>query len=170
VKTAGLLTFALALATAPASAQSVPAVKDTEWCKAFDPQKKDPGCVFPVLREPPAKPVTVKPIPLLLLPPAAYDRPFDGYQEVVRPKTEQELREQCDGAKFGPTLGPMACSMKLVNRKAPSLKGCRIVINSDEYLKKYGIPYDVVLRHELGHCNGWPSDHPGALPFVDWAE
>ena len=69
MKTAiGLLTFALALTTAPASAQSVRAVKDAEWCKAFDPQKKDPGCVF-LLREPTAKPVTFKPVPLRSLPP-----------------------------------------------------------------------------------------------------
>jgi hypothetical protein len=24
-----------------------------------------------------------------------------------------------------------------------------------------GLSYEIVLRHEVGHCNGWPGDHPG---------
>jgi hypothetical protein len=24
----------------------------------------------------------------------------------------------------------------------------------------YLIDYDLIMRHEQGHCNGWPSDHP----------
>jgi hypothetical protein len=181
-----------------AATGSIPAVKDAEWCRAFDPQTKDPECIFPVVREPPAprRPIKdeawcrahgwwdqtcvdldrvrraamVKPVPLRLLPPPEYDKPFDGYLHIVRPQTDQEMIDKCNGAKFGVTLGPMACSMKLINRNDPSLKGCRILINTDEYLKRYGVPYDVVLRQELGHCNGWPSDHSGALPYMEWVD
>jgi hypothetical protein len=28
----------------------------------------------------------------------------------------------------------------------------------------------LVKRHEMAHCNGWPADHHGALPYVEWAE
>jgi hypothetical protein len=27
----------------------------------------------------------------------------------------------------------------------------------------------MVMRHETAHCNGWPGDHPGALPYEEWA-
>jgi hypothetical protein len=71
VKTAiGMLTLALAAAT-PAAAQSIPAVKDAEWCRAFDPKTRDPACINSVSRKPPvpirpgpsqpAQPATVPP-------------------------------------------------------------------------------------------------------------
>ena len=38
-----LLMLALALTATPAAAQSIPAVKDAEWCRAFDPQQQGPS-------------------------------------------------------------------------------------------------------------------------------
>lgn len=34
---------------------------------------------------------------------------------------------------------------------------CVIIFN-----KEYEWARSMILRHEYGHCNGWPSDHPGA--------
>ena len=30
-----------------------------------------------------------------------------------------------------------------------------------QFLNKMNFPYEVVLRHERAHCNGWPAYHPG---------
>jgi hypothetical protein len=61
----------------------------------------------------------------------------------------------------------IACSI----REAES---CTIIIVTDEHaLASVGTTYDVVLRHEIGHCNGWTTpDHadarylPGAEPVI----
>jgi hypothetical protein len=39
---------------------------------------------------------------------------------------------------------------------------CWIVLSSDDVIKAAGWTPEVVLRHERGHCNGWPKDHAGA--------
>ena len=33
---------------------------------------------------------------------------------------------------------------------------------TDKVLKAAGSSYAIVLRHELGHCNGWSGDHKKA--------
>ncbi len=37
--------------------------------------------------------------------------------------------------------------------------GCAIVKNGICYVVRVDMPD--VARHELAHCNGWPSNHPG---------
>jgi hypothetical protein len=37
-----------------------------------------------------------------------------------------------------------------------------IIILDDASLARFGWNSDIIIRHELGHCNGWPADHPGA--------
>jgi hypothetical protein len=110
VKTAiGLLMLALALATAPALAGNWSPTapdgtpKDEEWCRLHG-RGPDPWCadLESIRRLPEAKRATVKPVPLRILPPQEYDKPFDGYLEIVRTKDEQEMQGQCAGAKFGP--------------------------------------------------------------------
>jgi hypothetical protein len=41
---------------------------------------------------------------------------------------------------------------------------CHVYIAEDEILKAAGLTYEIAYRHEIGHCNGWPADHPGARP------
>jgi hypothetical protein len=37
------------------------------------------------------------------------------------------------------------------------------MIPNDDFLKRRGgRQFEELLRHEIGHCNGWPSDHGGA--------
>ena len=64
-----------------------------------------------------------------------------------------------------PTLkNPVGCA-----KVAQDRSWCKIYIVSDEYINSKGSPairtlfgysYQNVLRHEIAHCNGWPSDHP----------
>jgi hypothetical protein len=39
---------------------------------------------------------------------------------------------------------------------------CFVYIAEDDILEKAGWTYDTLMRHERGHCNGWPQSHPGA--------
>ena len=48
-------------------------------------------------------------------------------------------------------------------------KGCWIVLAPEEDMKRVGVWMDLIRRHEIAHCNGWPGDHRGALPIEDWA-
>jgi hypothetical protein len=47
--------------------------------------------------------------------------------------------------------------------------GCRVVIAPEPDAKRVGLTRDILLRHEIAHCNGWPGDHRGTLPIVDLA-
>jgi hypothetical protein len=153
VKTAiGMLT--LALAAIPAAAQSIPAVKDADWCRAFDPKTEDPACVNPVSRKPP---VPIRP-GLYLTPPLEYDHPYSGELITTVVDSQDKVRELCPEAKFSPTIGALACA-RLGDGK------CWIVIADDELITSLGHIPDLVRGHEIAHCNGWPGDHRGALPF-----
>ena len=47
--------------------------------------------------------------------------------------------------------------------------GCVVVLAPEEDMKRVGVWMDIIRRHEIAHCNGWPGDHRGALPIEDWA-
>jgi hypothetical protein len=79
-------------------------------------------------------------------------------------KTQQQVRDACPNAKFN--LGhALACAWRF-----PGGETCWIVMVPDDQIKAAGLPVELVKRHEIAHCNGWPGDHRGARPFVDWAE
>jgi hypothetical protein len=40
----------------------------------------------------------------------------------------------------------------------------------DDVITKAGFPPELIKRHEIAHCNGWPGDHRDARVFEDWAE
>jgi hypothetical protein len=133
VRTAiGLLT--LALAPAPAAAQSTP----------------------------PARPTAVKPAPLLIIPPPEYDHPYDGILIVIPARDQEHIREICPDAKF--SLGvALGCSVRQEGI-------CGVALAPNNTISAAGFPPELVKRYEIAHCNGWPADHRGARPFVDWAE
>lgn len=75
------------------------------------------------------------------LPPREYDHPYYGKLD-VQIVTASRARELCP--RFG-----VAC----VVEQSPSL--CIIVVNGE-----YARWLARIVRHEVGHCNGWPSTHP----------
>ena len=87
-----------------------------------------------------------------VLPPEEYDRPFKGWLTVERSNSQSAIRSRCQPTTFPYHLG---CA-----RSAHDI--CHILIADDETIKKSGWTYEIVLRHEIGHCNGWPGDHRGA--------
>jgi hypothetical protein len=66
--------------------------------------------------------------------------------------TREELRFHCPN-----TLNPIGCA-KIGYGGAL----CWIFLAPDEDIGAHGLTTELVLRHEIGHCNGWRHDHPGA--------
>jgi hypothetical protein len=50
---------------------------------------------------------------------------------------------------------------------------CVIVMVRDEVMRERNWSTGMLLRHEIGHCNGWGADHEGqrgiSSPTVYWA-
>jgi hypothetical protein len=87
-----------------------------------------------------------------ILPPLAYDFPYTGKLTVRRVDPDQ-MRARRPLPK--PGRATIGC--------AHIAKGeCEVIIADNTTLEFLGFNYDIVLRHELAHCNGWPGDHPGA--------
>jgi hypothetical protein len=91
------------------------------------------------------------------LPPEEFDHPFDGSLRVVRLQTQQEVRQNCPNMTF---ILPVASGCSVKWKSLPRL--CYVFMVSDDEIKAAGYDPEIVLRHEIGHCNGWPSDHKGA--------
>jgi hypothetical protein len=85
-----------------------------------------------------------------ILPPVEFDHPFEGDLKLIRYATEEEVIK--------------ACNRKRIACAKPDGKSCTVIMLDDKALQAwmwmYGNPDDL-YRHEVGHCNGWPNDHPG---------
>ena len=101
---------------------------------------------------------------LTSLPPAEYDKPYEGELTIRRLATEQEIRNACPKVNWQANFQSHATACSLV----PSSTRCDIFIVNDRALKAVDMNYNVALRHELGHCKGWPGDHKGGKKvFID---
>jgi hypothetical protein len=86
-----------------------------------------------------------------ILPPPEYDHHYDGALKITVAETFAELADFCGRA--------------LKNACAKHIDGgdrCLVYMIKEELLQW---TREIVLRHEIGHCNGWPGDHPGMLPL-----
>jgi len=89
-----------------------------------------------------------------VLPPAQYDHPYAGQLQIFEIENEQ-MPYICPKTLWPITL---ACSRRFADG------WCHITLAPDA-IAKSGWPYEVVLRHEIGHCNGWSGDHKGQRPL-----
>jgi hypothetical protein len=88
-----------------------------------------------------------------VIPPAEYDHPYKGEVKIWRSASQDEIKSKCPPSAFPYHLG---CG-------GPRSSGeCHILMADDETIRKHGWTPEIVLRHEIGHCNGWPVDHKGA--------
>jgi hypothetical protein len=85
------------------------------------------------------------------LPPALYDRPYKGRVSVEVVTDRVALRAACKGV----SMTADACVLAPFGADGH----CRIVVT------KRHAGNELLMRHEYGHCNGWPSDHPGMRPY-----
>jgi len=79
-----------------------------------------------------------------VLPPKEFDHPFDGRTELSR-VTQAEINRICPN----PGQRKYACG----GLRPDGI--CVVWIVDDDGLDLSGYDYDVILRHEIGHCNGW---------------
>jgi len=87
------------------------------------------------------------------LPPKEFDRDYLGALTIKRMIKEDIQRECRLGMKPGRRLA-LACT----RRDYDGPNTCRIWIMPKEEIERLGWSYDIVLRHELGHCSGWHHD------------
>nr|WMC99348.1 hypothetical protein RAR13_11890 [Aminobacter aminovorans] len=91
-------------------------------------------------------------------PPARFSGPYKGEltlrylpPEQVFPVCAKMLTE-ANGSDTGTYPGMRGCSVRSENGAK-----CSVVVSSKPVNK--ATP-EAILRHEIGHCNGWPFAHP----------
>ena len=89
----------------------------------------------------------------VIVPPPEYDRAYKGHLIISRIDSTPEVGRLC-----GQTDPMISCSQPRDNE-------CDIIMATDDVIRTLGYSVDIVLRHEIAHCNGWPKDHPGGLPY-----
>jgi len=106
----------------------------------------------------------VKPVPTptyKIFPPAQYDHFYEGDLTIKMVDTLEELHRICqiDNPKL------LACSKR-------NNSSCIIVMVKDEVMRERQWTTGMLLRHEIGHCNGWGEDHAGergiSFPTSHW--
>src|SRR5262245_38051904 len=89
--------------------------------------------------------------PFLTMPPVEYDHPYEG-ELILRREDEPTVRERCRHQMI-PGNVALACSQRW------SVGKCQVWIVTDDVIalhaKPRGWTYEMILRHEIGHCNGW---------------
>jgi hypothetical protein len=82
---------------------------------------------------------------------AEYDHPYTGTGTLVITRTQDqaETRKLCPIPFINIALG---CAIR-------NAAGCWVIISPDSVIARTGLKYDFVKRHEIAHCNGWPTDH-----------
>jgi len=100
-------------------------------------------------------PVTPVPTEHKILPPPEYDHVYEGDLTIIMVKTIEELLILCN--VDGPNT--LACSIRAYDKKS-----CVIIMVDDEVMRLRGWSSGLLLRHEMGHCNGWTQAHEGQRP------
>jgi hypothetical protein len=88
------------------------------------------------------------------LPPVEYDHPFKGILIFSEGHDQDTMRRLCRVTTL--TVPLPACVV------AKTDDWCVIVVAAPD---QGSDPRDLVIRHEIGHCNGWSADHRGARPI-----
>lgn len=85
------------------------------------------------------------------LPPPEYSGEYKGQVIVTKWHDYSLLRALCKN----PTT--TACAFHIADKDGGPVS-CLIMLGPRHWNDERA------LKHELGHCNGWPGDHPGAIP------
>jgi hypothetical protein len=97
----------------------------------------------------PVKPNVTPPPPpkqsMPILPPVEFDRYYEGDLTIKIVPTLEELRTACNN--LNPDQWTLACAFRRE-------KSCVIYMVEDEVMRKRGWTTGLLLRHEIGHCNG----------------
>jgi hypothetical protein len=89
-----------------------------------------------------------------VIPPEEYDHPFEGPVAVILAKDVETVNKLCNNPR-----AVLGCARTLETTNYGKI--CWIVMAADDVIRGMGFTPELVKRHEIGHCNGWPSYHPG---------
>jgi hypothetical protein len=110
------------------------------------PPPTTPAMITPAIPGTPTLPATIA------LPPVEYDHEYRGGQLIVTKWDDYSLiRVICKDV-----VNPIACSYRTYNTATGKLISCLILLGPVAH------DNEQVLRHEIGHCNGWSDKHEGA--------
>jgi hypothetical protein len=85
------------------------------------------------------------------LPPKEFDHEYrEGLVRINRGT------QRCPILKSGP-IPSLGCAGRILHQET-NLEACTIWIANDDLLRERGVNFETVLRHEIGHCNGWHHD------------
>lgn len=88
-------------------------------------------------------------------PPPRYNHPYHGYLRVYK-MDHDLLVEACHAfeteGNYFVTNNQRGCSWH-----SDDYSKCIVFLTNRTFMKQSPA---AVLRHEIGHCNGWPGDHP----------
>jgi hypothetical protein len=111
-------------------------------------------------------PKTTVPTPMakepMIFPPIEYDHYYEGDLTIIVVDTIEEIRAICN-LPLSPYL--LACSKR-------NARSCVIHMVADSVMRTKGWTTGLLLRHEIGHCNGWSGKHEGeralSMPTTHW--
>jgi hypothetical protein len=85
-------------------------------------------------------------------PPDMFDHPYSGDLYVIDNLSLTDLHMKCQSHTLG-------CA----DRRD---RWCLVYIARETDLFVYGVTINLIMRHEIGHCNGWGNEHSGARSFI----
>ena len=94
------------------------------------------------------------------LPPKEFDHEYTGALTIFKDLKSEDLPAGCQKAVAEmkrPDLLPEALACSTANHFGPDT--CAIWIVGKDIIEYEGWDYDIIMRHEIGHCNGWRHEH-----------
>ena len=95
------------------------------------------------------------------LPPAQYDVAYRGDAIIWFAAEKQDVRELCSKIT-DPHWSGLACALGTKDRLR-----CIIYRVKNDVLRAAGYHPNLVMRHEVGHCNGWIDHESGRKIFAN---
>jgi hypothetical protein len=89
-----------------------------------------------------------------VLPPVEFDHPYKGKLIIKTVRSVAEMGAVC------PTATKIACASISHGPITPKTT-CLIYLRDDAEMRRQNWRRHLILRHEIGHCNGWVG-HAGA--------
>jgi len=86
------------------------------------------------------------------MPPEKYDFPYDDPLFIQGGYDPDELNQVCPGT--GEVPGILGCADSKY-RYTEGRTGCFIRLAREDLIISAGLTLNLVIRHEIGHCNGW---------------
>jgi hypothetical protein len=108
---------------------------------------------------------TVRKIGTTTAAPSQFDVPYTGNLTIWRVRSEQALRAITIPTSE-PNWGGVAYAVHNRKQAGTPATVCNIYILEEGAMKGRGWNFNLVLRHELAHCNGWKGHEGGKKVLI----